>query len=65
MRMSPIFMALLYFAMGAAFTYIAAHSAEESLWNFRTILPALIATFNFAVTIRLTITYIKIKKAKK
>ncbi|UOR10297.1 DUF4305 domain-containing protein [Halobacillus amylolyticus] len=63
MRISPLFMAFLYFAMGAAFTLIAVHSAEETVWNIRTLLPVLIATFNFAVTVRLIIAYIKIKKA--
>ncbi|WP_254434297.1 DUF4305 domain-containing protein [Halobacillus sp. Marseille-Q1614] len=50
--------------MGAAFTYIATYSASESVWNFRTILPVMVATFNFAVAVRLVNIHLKMKKIK-
>ncbi|GEN53849.1 DUF4305 domain-containing protein [Halobacillus litoralis] len=65
MRTSPLFMAFLYMMMGVAFTYIAAQSAEETVWNAMTIILAIVATFNIAVAIRLFNLHNKIKNAKK
>ncbi|WP_390217371.1 YdiK family protein [Halobacillus seohaensis] len=58
-------MAAIYFFMGIAFTYIATYSASETVWNFRTLLPVVVATFNFAVTIRLINIHLKIKHSKE
>ena len=52
MRTSPYTMALIYAAMGALFTYLAIQSAEETIWNFSTILIMIIATFDFSTAIR-------------
>ena len=52
MRTSPYTMALIYAAMGALFTYLAIQSAEETIWNFSTILLMIIATFDFSTAIR-------------
>jgi hypothetical protein len=65
MRASPLFMSILYFFMGFVFTYIAAQSVEETIWNFTTIILAVVATFDFAVAIRLVAVHFKIKQAKK
>lgn len=65
MKTSPLFMAFLYFAMGVAFTYIAAQAAEETVWNAMTVILAIVATFNIAVAIRLYNLHNKIKNAKK
>ncbi|WP_226586036.1 YdiK family protein [Halobacillus litoralis] len=65
MRTSPLFMAFLYFALGFAFTYIAAQSAAETIWNAMTIILAMIATLNIAVSIRLFNLHNKIKNSKK
>ncbi|WP_053217391.1 YdiK family protein [Virgibacillus senegalensis] len=65
MRTSPLFMAFLYFAMGAVFTYIAAQSVEETIWNFITILLAIFATLDFVVSFRLIGLHFKIQKSKK
>ncbi|MCP3028816.1 YdiK family protein [Halobacillus sp. A5] len=64
MRASPLTMAAIYFFMGVAFTYIAASMESETVWDFTTLLPAVIATFNFAVTIRLINIHLKIKQKK-
>ncbi|MFG6150381.1 YdiK family protein [Halobacillus sp. B23F22_1] len=64
MRASPLTMAAIYFFMGVAFTYIAASMESETLWSFPTLLPIIIATFNFAVTIRLINIHLKIKQSK-
>lgn len=65
MRTSPLFMAFLYLTMGIAFTYIAAQSAVETVWNVMTVILALVATFNIAVAIRLYNLHMKIKNSKK
>ncbi|KGX84317.1 YdiK family protein [Pontibacillus marinus] len=64
MRTSPLFMAFLYFLMGAVFTYIAVQSANETIWNFTTIILAIVATFDFAVAIRLFSLHFRIKNSK-
>lgn len=65
MRTSPLFMAFLYLGMGILFTFIAVQSAEESIWNFITILLAFFATLDFVVSIRMFRLHSQIKKAKK
>ena len=65
MRTSPLFMSFLYFLMGAVFTYIAVQSANESIWNFTTIILAVVATFDFAVAIRLVSLHFRVKNSKK
>lgn len=62
---SPFFMSTIYFIMGAIFTYIAVQSVEETIWNFTTIILAVVATFDFAVGIRLFGLHVKIKNATK
>ncbi|QHT48576.1 YdiK family protein [Bacillus sp. SB49] len=64
MRTSPMFMAMLYLSMGVAFTYIAAQSAGETVWNAMTIILASVATVNIAVAIRLFNLHRKIQQAK-
>lgn len=55
-------MGILYFLVGILFTYIAVLSAEETMWNFITILLAFFATLDFGVSIRMFIIHFKIKK---
>lgn len=64
MRTSPYTMALIYVAMGALFTYLAIQSAEETIWNFSTVLLMIIATFDFSTAIRF-ILYKKIMDKRK
>ncbi|MCC3359614.1 YdiK family protein [Bacillus sp. REN16] len=61
-RTSPFAMGIIYALMGTLFTYIAINSASESIWNFSTILLALVATFDFGVAIRMFVLHTKIKK---
>ncbi|MBY6038581.1 YdiK family protein [Fictibacillus nanhaiensis] len=53
MKTSPLFMAFLYLAIGFVFTYLAVHYANEygmtSIW---TIITMVVATFDFANSIR-------------
>jgi len=64
-RTSPFVMGIIYTLMGILFTYIAINSATETVWNFSTILLALVATFDFGVAIRMFVLHIKIKKISK
>ncbi len=64
-RTSPFVMGIIYTLMGILFTYIAINSATETVWNFSTILLALVATFDFGVAIRMFVLHSKIKKIAK
>jgi len=54
-------MAILYFAMGVIFTYMAFTYAEESVFNPITIILLLVAALDFVVGFR----YIKRNKESK
>ncbi|MEH7381973.1 YdiK family protein [Bacillus sp. JJ1533] len=64
-RTSPFAMGIIYALMGILFTYIAINSAKETVWNFSTILLAVVATFDFGVAIRMFALHFKIKKVTK
>ncbi|WP_018934109.1 YdiK family protein [Gracilibacillus lacisalsi] len=63
MRISPLRSAIFYIALGALFTYIAIQSADETVFNFITILLATFATIDFVVALRLINLHFRIKKA--
>ncbi|CQR47437.1 hypothetical protein BN1058_01750 [Paraliobacillus sp. PM-2] len=65
MRNSPLSLAMMYFIIGALFTLFGIESAQDTLWNFFTVLLAIFATFNFAVTIRLISLHIRVKNTQK
>ncbi|MGN8647981.1 YdiK family protein [Gracilibacillus sp. HCP3S3_G5_1] len=65
MRISPLRSAFFYIALGALFTYIAIQSAEETVFNFFTILLATFATIDFVVAVRLINLHFRIKKANE
>jgi hypothetical protein len=64
-RSSPFTMGVIYLIMGVLFTYLAIGSAQETIWNFSTILLVLVATFDFGVAIRMFLLGKKIKKMTK
>ena len=64
-RSSPFTMGVIYLIMGVLFTYLAIGSAQETVWNFSTILLVLVATFDFGVAIRMFLLGKKIKKMTK
>ena len=64
MRITARTMALIYFAMGILFIYAAVKSADETVWNFITVLLALIATLDFGAGIRYMRLHYKVKKIK-
>ncbi|MFD2655863.1 YdiK family protein [Gracilibacillus thailandensis] len=63
MRISPLRSAIFYIALGALFTFIAIQSADETVFNFITILLATFATIDFVVAFRLINLHFRIKKA--
>lgn len=64
MRTSPKVMANVYFIMGILFLFMATQSAGETVWNFSTMLLAIIATLDFGVAIRLMRNHLRNKKKK-
>lgn len=65
MRTSPKSLSLIYFVMGILFTYIATQTVTDTIWNFSTIILAVIATLEFGVAIRLMLIYIRLKRKNK
>jgi ABC-type multidrug transport system permease subunit len=65
MRTSPTFMGLLYLSLGVLFTYLAIENDAKSMWNATTIIFMLLATFDFAVSIRFFILRRKLNIIKK
>ncbi|BDG49017.1 MULTISPECIES: YdiK family protein [Parageobacillus] len=59
MKGSPLQFALFYFLMGILFTYLSIQSADETIWNFFTIVLAILATLDFGTAIRLLVLYFK------
>ncbi|MFC0525822.1 DUF4305 domain-containing protein [Pontibacillus salicampi] len=60
-------MAFLYFIVGIVFTYVAIQGAamNDSVWNLFTVFMALLATFDFAVCIRLFMVHFRTRKQNK
>lgn len=56
--------ALIYIILGFLFTYLAIISGDDTIWGIRTILPALVATFDFGVGLRLLAIHLRVKKKK-
>jgi len=52
----------MYIMLGILFVYFAIHSGDDTIWGFRTMLPALMATFDFVIGIRLIRFHFYIKK---
>jgi hypothetical protein len=58
-------MAIMYLVFGIMFTYLASLHVEKTLWNFWTILFALIATYDFVTAVRFFNLNKKIKGKKQ
>ncbi|GGB41318.1 DUF4305 domain-containing protein [Virgibacillus dakarensis] len=65
MRTSPKIMAVIYFLMGLLFTYIATQTVTDTIWNFSTIVLAVIATLDFGVSLRLLLIDFRLKHKNK
>ncbi|MFC4181918.1 YdiK family protein [Saccharococcus thermophilus] len=53
MKRTPLQFAFFYFLMGILFTYLSVQSAKDTIWNFFTIVLAILATLDFGAAIRL------------
>ncbi|MGD6818315.1 YdiK family protein [Metabacillus sp. 84] len=62
MKARPWALALFYLAMGILFTYLAINSASNGLYSFSTVILMIIATFDFAVAIRMFLFGSKLKR---
>ncbi|HZH61649.1 MAG TPA: YdiK family protein [Metabacillus sp.] len=65
MRTSPLNMGFFYFVMGSLFTYLAIESAHGYIWKFSTVILMIVATLDFAVSLRMFALHFKIKKMNK
>ncbi|TCT18944.1 uncharacterized protein DUF4305 [Melghiribacillus thermohalophilus] len=65
MKASPLLMSALYFFIGILFTYLAIQSVEETIWNWTTVILSIVATFDFAIAIRLLGLHFFIKNSNK
>ncbi|WP_269411327.1 YdiK family protein [Lentibacillus daqui] len=65
MQTSPKIMAIIYFVMGIFFTYIATKTVTNTMWNFSTIVLAIIATLQFGVAIRLMLIHFRLKRKNR
>ncbi|MBC5636388.1 MULTISPECIES: YdiK family protein [Ornithinibacillus] len=65
MRITARTLALIYFTMGVFFIYVAISFAEETVFNFMTILLAIFATLDFGAGIRYMRLHYKLKNIKK
>ncbi len=65
MRISPLFLAVIYFLMGLGFLYIAVLSKTDTVWNMATIVITFVATLNIGVSIRLVLLNFKLKNNNK
>ncbi|MEI4804527.1 YdiK family protein [Bacillus sp. NPDC077411] len=65
MRNSPFVMATLYFLLGCIFTYLAITSVQDTIWNFYTLLLAVMATIDFNFALRLLFSKPKKDSKKK
>lgn len=61
MKFTPLKMGIMYAVFAALFTFLATLHAEKTIWNFWTILFALIATYDFITAFR----YFALNKAVK
>jgi len=58
-------MGFFYFVMGSLFTYLAIESAHGDIWKFSTVILMIVATLDFAVSLRMFALHFKIKKMNK
>ncbi|WP_373895197.1 DUF4305 domain-containing protein [Virgibacillus natechei] len=56
-------MAIIYFAMGIGFIYLAIHYGD-STWDFTSLIFALVATLDFGVGFKMVSQYFRSKKKK-
>lgn len=66
MRQSPsLFSGLLYFLLGALFTYFAIQDVRESGWSIFTILLVFLATFDLGSGLKMIYTSVFHKKRER
>lgn len=64
MRISPLFLSIIYILMGSGFIYIAVLSKTDTIWRLPTIIFTIVATLNIGVGLRLFMTHLKLSQKK-
>ncbi|MFJ7729457.1 YdiK family protein [Neobacillus sp. NPDC097160] len=65
MRRSPLFSGLIYFLLGAVFTYFAIDDVQKHGWGFFSYLLVLLATFDFGSGLKMMLFHFKYKNQMK
>ncbi|WML42136.1 YdiK family protein [Neobacillus sp. OS1-2] len=65
MKRSPLFSGLIYFLLGAVFTYFAIDDVRANGWGFFSYLLVLLATFDFGSGLKMMMFHFKFKKKSK
>ncbi|EKN71454.1 hypothetical protein BABA_01410 [Neobacillus bataviensis LMG 21833] len=65
MRRSPLFSGLIYFLLGAVFTYFAIDDVQTNGWGFFSYLLVILATFDFGSGLKMMIFHFKLKNQLK
>jgi hypothetical protein len=66
MKRSPLFSGLIYFMLGALFTYFAIDDVQKNGWGFFSYLLIVLATFDFGSGLKMVLFHVKYKdKLKK
>lgn len=65
MRRSPLFSGLIYFFLGAVFTYFAIDDVQNHGWGFFSYLLILLATFDFGSGLKMMLFHFKYKNQMK
>ena len=64
-RQSPLAAAILYFALGSVFVYLAIEQVNRSGWTFFSYLIVFLATMDIGAGIRLLNLHFRVKRMKK
>ena len=65
MRRSPLLSGLIYFILGALFTYFAINDVQNNGWGFFSYLLVILATFDFGSGLKMIIFHFKYRDQLK
>ncbi|MCM3569910.1 YdiK family protein [Neobacillus mesonae] len=65
MRRSPLFSGIIYFILGALFTYFAIDDVQKGGWGFFSYLLVILATFDFGSGLKMFFFHFKYKDRLK
>ncbi|MFZ7947054.1 YdiK family protein [Neobacillus sp. 19] len=65
MKRSPLFSGIIYFLLGAVFTFFAIDDVQKNGWGFFSYLLVLLATFDFGSGLKMMAFHFKYKNQLK